>query len=134
MSRGRFEAWTPAIGAIAFVALWWTVYRLRLVDPVLLPSPEDSVRAIWSGFVGGALLHDFLVTVRRTLLAFAIAVAISVPLGIVLGSSPKSWASYLQWANSWRYLPTPAPTSNTRVSAGVRAACSATQPSRKYWL
>ena len=71
MSRGRFEAWTPAIGAIAFVALWWTVYRLRLVDPVLLPSPEDSVRAIWSGFVGGALLHDFLVTVRRTLLAFA---------------------------------------------------------------
>ena len=89
MNRGRFETWTPAIGAIGFLALWWIVYRLGLIDPVLLPSPEASFKAIWDGFVGGTLIHDFLVTVRRTLLAFAIAVAISVPLGIVLGSSPQ---------------------------------------------
>jgi len=88
MNRGAFEIGTPALGAIAFLALWWIVYRLGLVDPVLLPSPEASFKAIWDGFVGGTLLHDFLVTVRRTLLAFAIAVGISVPLGIVLGSSP----------------------------------------------
>src|SRR5262245_2434667 len=89
MNRGPFETWTPALGAIAFLALWWIIYRLGLVDPVLLPSPEASFKAIWDGFVGGTLLHDFLVTVRRTLLAFAIAVGISVPLGIVLGSSPQ---------------------------------------------
>ena len=108
MSRGRFEAWTPAIGAIAFVALWWTVYRLRLIDPVLLPSPEDSLRAIWSGFVGGALLHDFLVTVRRTLLAFAIAVAMSVPLGIVLGSSPRLYRGCEFVIDFFRSTPTSA--------------------------
>jgi NitT/TauT family transport system permease protein len=89
MNRGRFETWTPALGAIAFLALWWIVYRLGLVDPVLLPSPEASFQALRDGFAAGTLLHDFLVTVRRTLLAFALAVAISVPLGIVLGSAPR---------------------------------------------
>lgn len=89
----RFGALTPALGAIGFLLLWWIVYQLKLVDPVLLPSPGDSIKAIWDGFVGGALINDFLITVRRTLLAFVIAVAISVPLGIVLGSSPRVYRS-----------------------------------------
>ena len=53
MNRGPFEIGTPALGAIAFLALWWIVYQLGLVDPVLLPSPEASFKAIWDGFVGG---------------------------------------------------------------------------------
>jgi NitT/TauT family transport system permease protein len=93
MLREKLGALTPAIGAVGFVALWWLVYRLGLVDPVLLPSPGDAFKAIWDGFVGGALTKDFLITVRRTLVAFAIAVAIAVPLGIVLGSSVKLYSS-----------------------------------------
>lgn len=89
----RFGALTPAAGAIGFLLLWWFVYQLKLVDPVLLPSPGDSIKAIWDGFVGGALVNDFLITVRRTLLAFIIAVAVAVPLGIVLGSSPRVYRS-----------------------------------------
>jgi len=93
MLRERLGALTPAIGAVGFVALWWVVYRLKLVDPVLLPSPEESFRAIWDGFVGGALTRDFLITVQRTLIAFAIAVAVAVPLGVVLGSSQRVYQS-----------------------------------------
>ncbi len=89
----RFGVLTPALGALGFLLLWWIVYQLKLIDPVLLPSPGDSIKAIWDGFVGGALINDFLITVRRTLLAFVIAVAISVPLGIVLGSSPRVYRS-----------------------------------------
>ena len=93
MLRERLGALTPAIGAVGFVALWWVVYRLKLVDPVLLPSPEESFRAIWNGFVGGALTRDFLITVQRTLIAFAIAVAVAVPLGVILGSSQRVYQS-----------------------------------------
>lgn len=89
----RFGALTPAVGALGFLLLWWIVYQLRLIDPVLLPSPGDSIKAIWDGFVGGALTSDFLITIRRTLLAFIIAVAVAVPLGIVLGSSPRVYRS-----------------------------------------
>jgi len=91
--KEKLGALTPAIGAVGFVALWWVVYRLKLVDPVLLPSPEESFRAIWDGFVGGALTRDFLITVQRTLIAFAIAVAVAVPLGVVLGSSQRVYQS-----------------------------------------
>ncbi len=93
MLNGRFGALTPAIGAIGFVALWWAVYALKLVDPVLLPSPGASFKAIWTGFSDGGLTKDFLITVRRTLYAFAIAVAISVPLGVILGSSHKLYST-----------------------------------------
>jgi NitT/TauT family transport system permease protein len=89
----RFGALTPAVGAAGFLVLWWLVYQLKIVDPVLLPSPQDSFKAIWDGFVGGALTKDFVITVRRTLFAFVIAVAISVPLGIILGSSQKLYSS-----------------------------------------
>lgn len=91
--RERLRALTPAVGAIGFIALWWLVYRLKLVDPVLLPSPGESFKAIWDGFAGGGLTRDFLITVRRTLYAFAIAVAVSVPLGLMLGSSQRLYSS-----------------------------------------
>ena len=93
MLNGRLGAFTPAVGAIGFVALWWLVYALKVVDPVLLPSPGDSFKALWSGFAGGGLAKDFIVTIRRTLYAFLIAVAISVPLGVMLGSSQRLYRS-----------------------------------------
>jgi ABC-type nitrate/sulfonate/bicarbonate transport system permease component len=79
----------PLWGALVFVALWWAAVSMKVIDPILLPSPADSARALWKGMTGGSLLHDFLRTVTRTLLSFLIAVAIAVPLGIVLGSSDK---------------------------------------------
>jgi NitT/TauT family transport system permease protein len=93
MLSGRLGTLTPAVGAIGFVALWWLVYSAKLIDPVLLPSPGDSFKALWDGFASGTLAKDFVITIRRTLLAFAIAVAISVPLGVMLGSSQKVYSS-----------------------------------------
>lgn len=93
MLSGRFATLNPAVGAIGFVALWWLVYAAKLIDPVLLPSPGDSFKALWDGFASGTLAKDFLITIQRTLYAFAIAVAISVPLGVMLGSSQRVYSS-----------------------------------------
>jgi NitT/TauT family transport system permease protein len=79
----------PLWGAIAFVALWALATSMKIIDPILLPSPQDSFHALWKGMLGGSLAHDFLRTVTRTLSSFAIAVAIAVPMGIILGSSDK---------------------------------------------
>ena len=41
MFNGRIaNALTPAVGALAFIFLWWLVAWLKLVDPILLPSPQ----------------------------------------------------------------------------------------------
>lgn len=83
----------PAIGAVVFIALWWAVAALEWIDPILLPSPQASALAIWEGFVGGSLIADTVITIRRTLMAFAIAVGICVPLGLALGSSVRLYRS-----------------------------------------
>lgn len=87
------NALTPAIGALVFIFIWWLVAWLKLIDPVLLPSPQDSAIATWEGFVRGNLMQDALITIRRTLLAFGIAVGVCVPLGLVLGSSVRVYRS-----------------------------------------
>ena len=85
---------TPAIGAVAFIVLWWFITWIELVDPVLLPTPQASAKAIWDGVVGGNLITDSLITIRRTLLAFGIAVLVCVPLGLMLGSSVRLYRSF----------------------------------------
>lgn len=89
----RLGSLIPGIGAVGFIVLWWIIYQAKLIDPVLLPSPADSFKAIWDGMLGGPLLKDFGITVRRTVYAFLIAVGIAVPLGVILGSSRKLYSA-----------------------------------------
>jgi NitT/TauT family transport system permease protein len=84
---------SPVFGALGLVLLWWIASHLKLVDPVLLPSPQESWRALAKGFADGTLTHDLWRTVTRTLYSFAIALAVAVPLGIVLGASERFYRS-----------------------------------------
>ncbi len=85
----HLAAFSPALGAVGFIAVWWLFCETRLVDPILLPTPAEAFRALWDGFLDGSLLGDFMKTVERTLSAFGIAVLIAVPLGVALGSSQR---------------------------------------------
>lgn len=83
----------PVFGPVALFVVWDIVVRLHWVSPVLLPSPAATLGALVTGMAGGALLGDFLHTVLRTLEAFAIAAALGVPLGILLGSNERAYRS-----------------------------------------
>jgi ABC-type nitrate/sulfonate/bicarbonate transport system permease component len=76
----------PALGALGFVLLWQAATLLRLADPVLLPPPAEAFRDTWAAFARGTLAHDTWRTVGRTMLSFAIASAVGVPLGVALGA------------------------------------------------
>jgi NitT/TauT family transport system permease protein len=79
----------PALGAIGFVLLWQLAVWLRVADPILLPPPAEAFSETWRGFASGTLAHDTWRTVQRTGLAFLIATAIGVPLGVALGAQEK---------------------------------------------
>lgn len=79
----------PLAGAAGFVGVWWLASALRLADPVLLPSPAETLAETWAGFASGPLLHDLRRTVWRTVQAFAIATAVGVPLGLALGARER---------------------------------------------
>jgi NitT/TauT family transport system permease protein len=83
----------PAIGVLVLIAIWALAHSLKVADPVLLPSPAETFGELWKGLAGGTLAHDAWITVKRTLYSFAIALAIGVPLGIVLGASDRIYRS-----------------------------------------
>lgn len=88
-----FDRLSPLIGALGLVALWYLAVWARIVDPVLLPPPHKAFMALWNGMQGGKLYFDFFKTVQRTAYAIALASAVAIPLGILLGSSERLYRS-----------------------------------------
>lgn len=85
----RMGALTPAIGVFGLVGIWALAHSMKVADPLLLPGPGETFGALWKGWVEGDLGRDTWMTVQRTLLSFVTALAIGVPLGIVLGASSR---------------------------------------------
>ena len=83
----------PIVGPVVLVLIWDMVVRFGLIKAILLPPPADTIVALISGMLGGPLLFDFWVTLYRTLVAFGIAVALGMPLGIALGSNERAYRS-----------------------------------------
>jgi len=87
------DAFLPVVGVIGLIAVWYVAVWIKIVDPVLLPSPGATFTALVKGMAGGALAVDFLRTVERTGYAIAIATVFAVPVGILLGSNERVYRS-----------------------------------------
>ncbi len=93
MNSTNVDRMLPFVGVFVLVALWYLAFFVHIVDPVLLPSPDATARALWKGMAGGALYGDFVHTVFRTLASIALAAVFAIPLGIVLGASERVYRS-----------------------------------------
>lgn len=102
---GRF---LPFIGPVLLFIVWDFVVRAGLIKPILLPPPAATIETLVTGLLGGPLLADFLVTIKRTLQAFAIAGLVGVPLGVVLGSNEKAYRSVEFLVDFFRSTPSSA--------------------------
>jgi NitT/TauT family transport system permease protein len=85
------QALLPVLGVVGLVVVWYVAVWIRLVDPVLLPPPEQAFQALVKGIAGGRLGYDFWRTLERTTYAIAIAAVIAIPLGILLGANEKAY-------------------------------------------
>jgi ABC-type nitrate/sulfonate/bicarbonate transport system permease component len=84
----------PLIGVLLMFVLWWLVAKSGWINPVLLPTPIDTLSELFKATFSGTLMQDFIATVMRTFQAFLIAAIIGVPLGVVLGSSESVYRSF----------------------------------------
>ena len=89
----RRETFLPLVGIAALIMIWYVAVWVRLVDPVLLPTPEATFNAMVKGMAGGKLGYDFWRTVERTGYAIAIAAVIAIPIGVALGSDERLYRS-----------------------------------------
>ena len=76
-----------AFGAVLlFLLLWQFSSEFGLVDRSMIPPFTKVVAVLVHGFVDGGLLLDLEISMTRAGVAFGIAVAVAIPLGLFMGS------------------------------------------------
>jgi NitT/TauT family transport system permease protein len=74
---------TAAIAAL--LAVWETFPRLNVVDPTFLPPLSEVLKAWWALAVSGELAQHIEASMLRSLSGFGLAIAIAIPLGLLIG-------------------------------------------------
>ena len=68
-----------------FVLLWQVSATQGWVNPAVFPPLDSIAAALWKGLASGALLDDIAISLQRSGIAFAAAVALGIPLGLLMG-------------------------------------------------
>ena len=91
MNARTTERWAPVVTAIALLILWQLVCTLFKIADFIFPSPLTIVQAMieFAAPIGEAAWKTFWVT----MIGFAIAIAVGVLLGFLVGSSRLAYAA-----------------------------------------
>lgn len=88
--------------------LWWMVTTFGNIDPKFLPSPGDVAAAFGRLWGTRELLKDTVASLWRVGVGFLLAAALSIPVGILMGSFPSIRALLEPLFGLMRYMPAPA--------------------------
>ncbi len=90
---------------ILFVALWAAVTFSGWVSKTFLADPLTMVKSGYDLLVNQGFIADIGMTVWRVLGGFAIAAALAVPLGVLMGAYKPIEAFFEPFVSFARYLP-----------------------------
>jgi NitT/TauT family transport system permease protein len=107
LRRGAVLA-IAAGASIALVLLWEGVARAGLTNPLFLPAPSAVLAALWRMTLTEDLLWHAWISTARVWLAFAIAAAMAIPIGILMSAYRPIGAALEPIIDFIRYLPVPA--------------------------
>jgi NitT/TauT family transport system permease protein len=105
---------TLSLLPFAVAALWWMWVtsggepEFRRLAPTILPSPAEVANQVTTLVTVGHLFENILVSLTRVLTGFTIAVALALPLGIMMGASGRINATFNLLMTVLSYLPVPA--------------------------
>ncbi|MFB2937335.1 ABC transporter permease [Aerosakkonemataceae cyanobacterium BLCC-F154] len=88
--------------------LWWLVTTFGNIDPKFLPSPAKVMEAFGRLWSTRELLKDTVASLWRVGVGFILAAAVSIPIGILMGSFPSVRALLEPLFGLMRYMPAPA--------------------------
>ncbi len=96
------------------VLLWWFVTKGapedRVLGPTILPSPAEVINSLRDLMVSAdqenrSLLDNIFISLRRVMLGFALALAVVVPLGIVMAAFNSIRATFSPLMTASGYIP-----------------------------
>lgn len=88
--------------------LWWLVTAFGNVDPKFLPSPARVLEAFGRLWSTRELLKDTVASLWRVGVGFLLAVILSIPVGVLMGSFASIRALLEPLFGLMRYMPAPA--------------------------
>jgi NitT/TauT family transport system permease protein len=106
VSLGRRLYWLIAASSFClWIAAWWAVAALQLVDPLFLPGPGAVVRRFVGWLLDGDLLKDAGISVFRVTAGFLLSAVMALPLGLAIGAYRPVRAFFEPLLEFARYLP-----------------------------
>lgn len=100
MSEKRFGGRPPAgvfILSLGLFGMFWAALAALKADPMVLPDPVEVAYVFVAEAASGRLLRDLLATLSRVAVAFALAMAMGCVIGLLLGR----YRRFNDWANPW---------------------------------
>lgn len=96
----------PLIGPITLLVLWFIIFSLGIVSPLIIPNPSDVFLSLVNEFFGSEniLLHIFL-TVYRTIFSFILACVIGIPIGLLMGYTIHIYKAFEFLVDFFRSIP-----------------------------
>jgi ABC-type nitrate/sulfonate/bicarbonate transport system permease component len=92
LPRGEFwRAFTPIFSFAAFLTVWHLI-AVWNDNAIQLPTPWRVAEAFWGLAADGEIIEHALVSSSRLLLSLVVAIALAVPLGFLMGLSPRAEA------------------------------------------
>jgi NitT/TauT family transport system permease protein len=107
-----WKAWLLGmVPVLALLAVWVFVTtgaaEERVISPTILPSPAEVIASFPLLWFDRALTRNLAVSFQRVIEGFALAVAVSFPLGVLMGSFTKVKAAFTPLTVFGAYLPIP---------------------------
>ncbi|MDZ4734780.1 MAG: ABC transporter permease [Rhodospirillaceae bacterium] len=92
---------------VIFFGLWELAVALGWVNATFMPPPQKVLLGLYELLVEDAFIVDIGISIYRIVSSFALACAVAVPLGILMGSFKRIEAFVDPLVSAWRYLPAP---------------------------
>lgn len=95
----------PWTGLVALLVLWSALSWSGTVNELLLPSPLAVVRAGIDEATSGVLVANVLISVKRVLAGYALAVVVGVALGLFVGWNERAYKALNPAIEALRPIP-----------------------------
>lgn len=106
---GEINAKTTAIvgiiGAVGILFLWYVITTFGGVSHTIFPTPQSVLKSFGELQTQYGLGHNILYSVKLNLLGYVEAIAISIPLGFLIGLFPFGRALMSKWVDAVRFVP-----------------------------
>lgn len=93
------------IGFIFIVGLWEWIVRIGGISNTIFPSPSKVVASMYELLINYNLLENTWYSIKLNFLGYFEAIAISIPLGFLIGLFPLLNGMFSRWVDSVRFIP-----------------------------